>query len=215
MTPTQPRVAILGERFGRVRDAFLALGHSAISCDLEESVVGGPHIQADYLTIDWSGYDLVIAHPTCTYLCSSGLHRNKGNPERAAKTEEAIEHVRRVLSIPAKMLAMENPIGCISTRVRNPDQIIQPYQFGSDASKATCLWLRGLPKLRFTNCVNPRIVWVDGKPAMRWANQTDSGQNRLGPSDDRWLLRSATYPGIAQAMAEQWGSLLPNAGAGA
>jgi hypothetical protein len=98
--------------------------------------------------------------------------------------------------------AVENPVGCISTRIRKPDQIIQPWQFGEDASKATCLWLSGLPKLVPTGHVAPRMV--NGKP--RWANQTDSGQNKLGPSDDRWKLRSATYPGIANAMATQWGN---------
>lgn len=202
-------VAVFGERFGRVRDAFIRRGHRAVSVDLLASEAGGPHIQADYLTIDLTGIELVIAHPTCTYLCSSGLHRNTRDPSRAIKTEQAIEHVRKVLSLPVKRLAMENPIGCISTRIREPDQIIQPYQFGADASKATCLWLNNLPPLRFTSFVTPRICWDErGKPAMRWANQTDSGQNRLGPSEDRWAKRSVTYPGIAEAMAEQWGTLL-------
>ncbi len=100
---------------------------------------------------------------------------------------------------------MENPVGCISTRIRTPDQIIQPYQFGADASKATCLWLTNLPPLQHTSLVNPRIVWAGGKPAMRWGNQTDSGQNALGPSETRWAERSVTYLGIAEAMAEQWG----------
>lgn len=100
---------------------------------------------------------------------------------------------------------MENPIGCLSKLVRSPDQIIQPNWFGDDASKSTCLWLQGLPPLEPTNLTYPRIVFNNGKWAMRWANQTDSGQNNLPPSNDRWALRSETYPGIADAMAEQWG----------
>jgi hypothetical protein len=147
------------------------------------------------------GWDLMIAHPPCTYLCSSGLHWNKRIPERAQKTEEALEFVQVLLDAPIAKIALENPIGCISTRIRKPDQTIQPYQFGDDASKATCLWLKGLPPLRPTQFVEPRMV--NGKP--RWANQTDSGQNRLPPSADRWKIRSETYVGIAEAMVAQWG----------
>lgn len=199
------KVGVFGERFGRVRDAFLRLGHDAVSVDLLPSEAGGPHIQADYMTIDVSAFNLLICHPTCTYVCGSGIHRNKNNPVRAAKTDESIEHVRRLMDLPVERIAIENPVGVLSTAIRKPDQIIQPYQFGADASKATCLWLKGLPCLQFTDLVTPRIVWVDGKPAMRWANQTDSGQNRLGPSEDRWAVRSLTYQGIAEAMASQWG----------
>lgn len=107
---------------------------------------------------------------------------------------------QEVAHIPRR--AVENPIGCISTRVRKPDQIIHPHQFGSDASKSTCLWLNGLPLLVPTEHVAPRMV--EGRK--RWANQTDSGQNKLPPSEDRWKIRSETYPGIAQAMATQWGN---------
>lgn len=146
----------------------------------------------------------MIAHPPCTYLTVSGLHWNKRNPERAALTEEALDFVRLLLDAPIKHIALENPIGCISSRIRPPDQIIQPYQFGEDASKATCLWLKNLPPLQHTKYVEPRIV--DGKK--RWSNQTDSGQNRLGPSPDRWKIRSKTYQGIADAMADQWSNLI-------
>jgi hypothetical protein len=111
-----------------------------------------------------------------------------------------LEFVRRLLAAPIPKIALENPIGCISTQIRKPDQTIQPWQFGDDASKATCLWLKGLPLLVPTSNVQPRII--DGKK--RWANQTDSGQNKLAPSADRWKLRSKTYQGIADAMAEQW-----------
>ena len=149
---------------------------------------------------DW---DLMIAHPPCTYLSVSGLHWNKKDVARAARTKDALDFVSYLLAAPIQRIALENPIGCISTAIRRPDQIIQPYQFGHDASKATCLWLIRLPPLRMGSLVAPRLV--GGKP--RWANQTDSGQNRLGPSEDRWKKRSITYQGIADAMAEQWGSL--------
>ena len=144
----------------------------------------------------------MVAHPPCTYLSSSGLHWNKRVAGRPALTEEALAFVRELLDAPIAMIALENPIGCISSRIRRPDQIIQPHQFGADASKATCLWLKNLPLLRPTQLVEPRIV--NGRP--RWGNQTDSGQNRLGPSVDRWAKRSETYPGIAEAMADQWGT---------
>lgn len=146
----------------------------------------------------------MVAHPPCTYLCISGLHWNKRVPGRQAQTEEALLFVRQLLEAPVKHIALENPIGCISSRIRKPDQIIQPHQFGDDASKATCLWLKNLPKLTHTKHVAPRMVGT----RKRWANQTDSGQNRLPPSEDRWALRSLTYEGIAEAIAEQWGAFL-------
>jgi hypothetical protein len=149
------------------------------------------------------GWDLMIAHPPCTYLCSSGLHWNKKRPDRAAQTELALEFVNLLLNASIKRIALENPIGCISTRICKPSQTIQPWQFGHDASKSTCLWLKNLPLLKPTNIVDPRIV--NGRK--RWANQTDSGQNKLPPSDDRWKIRSETYQGIANAMANQWGSI--------
>jgi hypothetical protein len=131
----------------------------------------------------------------------SGLHWNKRDPARAAKTEEALEFVRTLMSAPIERIALENPVSCISSRIRKPDQIIQPYEFGEDASKKTCLWLKNLDLLTPTQMAAPRLV--DGKP--RWSNQTDSGQNRLGPSEDRWKERSRTFVGVAKAMAEQWG----------
>jgi hypothetical protein len=140
----------------------------------------------------------MVGHPPCTYLAVSGLHWNKRRPERALLTEEALEFVRLLLDAPIPLIALENPVGCISSRIRKPDQIIQPWQFGHDASKATCLWLKGLPLLQ------PTDVLPGGRAARR-ANQTASGQNKLSPSKDRWKLRSLTYPGIAEAMATQWG----------
>ena len=198
------RVLVACEYSGRVRDAFIRRGHYALSCDLLPSEAPGPHYQGDVRDILDDGWDLMVAHPPCTYLCSSGLHWNGRVPGRAEQTEAALEFVLLLLRAPIKRKALENPIGCISSRIRKPDQIIQPWWFGHDASKATCLWLEGLPPLVPTNKIPPRLV--KGKP--RWGNQTDSGQNRLGPSEDRWKIRSETYLGIAEAMAEQWGGNL-------
>lgn len=140
----------------------------------------------------------MIAHPPCTYLASSGLHWNKRIPGREALTEQALAFVMALANAPIPRIAIENPIGALSSRWRKPDQIIQPWEYGEDASKATCLWLKGLPKLVPTN------VLPGGKKARR-GNQTPSGQNKLGPSPDRWKERSRTYQGIADAMAAQWG----------
>ena len=191
------RVLVACEYSGRVRDAFIRQGHDAISCDLLPSDTPGPHYQGDVFNIIEDGFDLMIAHPPCTYLCSSGLHWNKRRPERAVLTDEALAFVLRLWDAPINKVAIENPVGCLSTRFMRPTQIIQPYQFGHPESKATCLWLRGLPPLEPT-AVLP-------KPASgRWENQTASGQNALPPSADRWKIRSLTYQGIAEAMAEQW-----------
>lgn len=197
------RVLVACEYSGRVRDAFLALGYDAMSCDLLPTDAPGPHYQGDVRDLLNDGWDLMIAHPPCTYLCSSGLHWNKRRPQRAQMTEEALEFVRQLLDAPIDRIALENPVGCISTRIRKPDQTIQPWQFGHDASKATCLWLKNLPLLKPTLLIEGRLV--NGRS--RWGNQTDSGQNRLPPSEDRWKVRSETYEGIATAMANQWGCL--------
>ena len=199
-------VLVACESSGEVRNAFRRMGHNAWSCDFlpaDDKLLF--HIQDDALEVAYDSshqWDLMIAHPPCTYLCSSGLHWNKRTPGRAQKTEDALIFFKQLMIAPIPMKAIENPIGCVSTRIRKPTQIIQPYQFGHDASKATCLWLIGLPKLEPTEYINPRLT-KDGKK--RWGNQTDSGQNNLGPSPDRWKERSKTYSGIAKAMAEQWG----------
>ena len=196
------RVLVACEYSGAVRDAFRARGHDAMSCDLLPTDVPGPHYQGDVFDVIGDGWDLMVAHPPCTYLSSSGLHWNGRVEGRAAKTEDALAFVRALLEAPIPRIAVENPVGCIGTRIRKADQTIQPHQFGDDASKATCLWLKNLPLLTPTASVPGRIV--NGRP--RWANQTDGGQNRLAPSADRWKLRSATFPGIAAAMADQWGN---------
>jgi hypothetical protein len=197
------RVLVACEFSGTVRDAFIRAGHEAVSCDLLPTESGGPHYEGDVFDIIEAGWDLMIAHPPCTYLSSSGLHWNKRRPERAQQTEHAVGFVLRLASANIERICIENPIGCLSTRWRKPDQIVHPYLFGHDASKSTCFWFKNLPPLRPTKYVDPRLV--NGKP--RWSNQTDSGQNKLPPSKDRWAIRSLTYQGIANAMAEQWGSL--------
>lgn len=202
------KVLVACEYSGVVRDAFLARGHEAMSCDLLATESEGPHYQGDVLDIIDDGWDLMIAHPPCTYLSSSGLHWNNKDPERAAKTEEALKFVRYLMAAPIYAIAVENPVGRIGTAVRKADQYIQPYNYGHDASKRTGLWLKNLPLLKATKFIRPRAV-IDKKGWIkdRWANQTDSGQNKLGPSEDRWKERSQTYTGIAEAMAEQWGDL--------
>ncbi len=147
----------------------------------------------------------MIAHPPCTYLCSSGLHWNKRVPGRQQKTMEALDFVRRLLSAPIPFIGLENPVGCIGTQIRKATQYIHPYEFGEDASKRTGLWLKGLPKLKHGTRFPGRWVMWNGKLVERWSNQTDSGQSNLGPSEDRAAQRSVTYPGIAAAMADQWG----------
>lgn len=196
------KILIACEYSGRVREAFRNRGHNVMSCDFLPSEDNSPHhYQGDIRDLLNEYWDLMIAHPPCTFLAVSGLHWNKRIPGRAAKTEEALDFVRLLMGVDIGKIVIENPISCISSRIRKPDQIIQPWQFGEDASKSTCLWLKGLPPLTPTRRVEPRMV--AGKP--RWGNQTDSGQNNLGPSEDRWKERSRTFQGIASAMADQWG----------
>jgi hypothetical protein len=200
------RILIACETSGRVRDAFRALGHDAISCDLLPSEAPGPHVKCDVrelVQID-NQWDMLIGFPDCTYVCGSGLHWNKRRPGRADKTAEAIDFFRWMLGLPIPRIALENPVGALSTAIRGPDLIFQPYHFGEDASKTTCLWLKGLPPLQPTKYHPPRLVLHEGRIRERWGNQTDSGQNKLGPSEDRWKDRARTYQGVADAMAAQW-----------
>lgn len=244
------RVLVACEFSQVVTKAFRERGHEAYSCDLLPTE-GNPewHIIGDALVVAKGGtfvtqagtiividrWDLMIAHPPCTYLTNSaewaykeGPYHQKVKPEtlvgaeRREARERALEFVRDLLNAPIKRKCIENPVGQISSRIfwyvggeNGParwevfprkkigirPQVVQPWMFGDDASKGTCLFLVGLPKLKPTRIVNPRIV--NGKK--RWGNQTDGGQNRETPSDDRWKKRSLTYPGIANAMANQWG----------
>jgi len=188
------KVAVLCEFSGIVRDAFIAKGHRAVSCDLLPSERPGAHLIEDIMDRDWSGFDLVIAHPPCTHLAVSGARWFKGKEE---EQEKALDLVRFILNLDVPMIALENPVSIISTRIRKPDQIIRPWQFGHPEAKTTCLWLKNLPLLKPTNIL----------PKQRWQNQTPSGQNKLGPSPTRWKDRSRTYQGIADAMADQWRGL--------
>ena len=201
------RVLVACEFSGIVSQAFRDKGHDAISCDFLENEMTGRmfHHLGDVKEIINNNWDLMIAHPPCTYLSVSGLHWNKRDAERQKKTEEALEFVQFLMDAPIEKIAIENPISRISSKIRKPDQIIQPYDFGDDASKKTCLWLKNLPLLKPTNRVQGRMVEYNGKIVERWSNQTDSGQNKESPGPDRWKERSRTYQGIANAMAEQWG----------
>lgn len=197
------KVLVACEYSGTVRDAFIKRGHDAMSCDLLPTDKPGPHYQGDVFDIINDGWDLMIAHPPCTYLSVSGMHWTIRGFRDPKLTEDALNFVYNLLNAPINKIALENPVSIISSRIRKPEQIIQPWQFGHDASKKTCLWLKNLEHLKPTKIVEPRII--GGKK--RWSNQTDGGQNKLGPSDDRWKIRSTTFQGIADAMAEQWGDL--------
>lgn len=182
------RVLVACERSGRVRDAFTKKGHDAWSCDLCLSDTKGNHYRGPVQEILDSGWDLMIAFPPCTYLASSGARWWKGKEQQQ---KEAIEFFMKIVNAPSQKIAVENPIGIMSTVYRKPDQIIQPWMFGHGETKATCLWLKNLPKLIPTNIVEGR------KPRVHYES----------PGPDRSYRRSITYQGIADAMAEQWGSL--------
>lgn len=194
------RVLVACEISGTVRDAFIKQGDDAMSCDLLDTQTPGPHYTGNVLDVLYDGWDLLIAHPPCTYLSVSGMHWTTRGLRDQQLTEDALNFARLLFEAPIDRICIENPVSVISSRIRKPDQIIQPYQFGHDASKKTCLWLKNLHPLKPTEYIAPRFV--GGKP--RWSNQTDSGQNALPQSKNRWRLRSKTYQGIADAMATQW-----------
>lgn len=187
------RVLVGCEFSGVVRDAFLARGHDAMSCDLLPTDSPGPHYQGDVFDVIDDGWDLAIFHPPCTHLAVSGARWFKDKQEEQA---EALEFVRRLLDAPIPRIALENPISIISTRIRKPDQIIQPWWFGHGETKATCLWLKNLPLLVPTNIVDGREARV----------------HRMSPGPDRWKERSRTFTGIGEAMADQWGDALNQKG---
>lgn len=180
------KVLVGCEYSGRVRQAFRNLGHDAWSCDLLPSEDDSEfHICGDVLSILSDGWDLAIFHPPCTHLAVSGSRWFK---DKVNEQAEALDFVRMLMDAPVPKIAIENPISVISSRIRKPDQIIQPWMFGHGETKATCLWLKGLPKLIATNIVEGREARV----------------HRMAPGPNRWKERSRTYSGIALAMAEQW-----------
>lgn len=187
------KVIVACEYSGTVRDAFRALGHDAVSCDLLPTDVEGPHIQGDIRNIDLSQFDLMIAHPPCTHLAVSGAAWFKYKQKEQA---EALDFVRFLLDAPVPHIALENPVSIISTRIRKPNQIIQPYQFGHPEQKKTCLWLKDLPHLIDTNNVYEYMMTLPKNQRERL--------HYLPPSADRWKLRSQTFAGIAEAMADQY-----------
>ena len=179
------RVLVDCEFSGIVRDAFIKKGHDAMSCDMLPTEAEGPHYEGDVRNVLDDGWDMMIAHPPCTHLAVSGARWFKG---KEMEQWEALNFVRLLLDAPIDKIALENPVSVISTKIRKPDQIIQPWMFGHGETKATCLWLKDLPKLEPTDIVEGR----------------ENRVHRMAPSKDRWKNRSRTYSGIAKAMAEQW-----------
>ena len=179
------RILIACEYSGTVRDAFINAGHDAVSCDLLPTEVPGPHYQGDVTDILNDGWDMMVAHPPCTHLAVSGARWFHLKQQEQA---EALDFVRLLMNAPIPRIAIENPVSIISSRIRKPDQVIQPWQFGHGETKATCLWLKGLPKLVPTNIVEGREARI----------------HKMPPSPDRWKERSRTYAGIAAAMVQQW-----------
>ncbi len=182
------RCLIACEYSGRVRDAFIALGHDAMSCDLLPTESPGPHYQGDVRDLFCEHWDLMVCHPPCVDLAVSGA-RHFAAKRADGRQQASLDFVRLLLNAPIERIALENPISIISSAIRKPDQIIQPWQFGHGETKATCLWLKNLPKLTPTDIVDGREARV----------------HRMPPSPDRWKERSRTYQGIAGAMAEAWG----------
>ena len=179
---------------GTVRDAFIRRGHDATSCDLLPTESPGPHIQGDLLAVLDGGWDLAILHPPCTHLAVSGA---AWFSKKADLQWEALDFVRALMAAPIPKIAIENPVSVISTAIRPPDQVIQPWQFGHDERKTTCLWLKGLPHLVPTSDLRDTVA---RKPPGK-----QNPLHYLPPSPDRWKLRSKTYLGVAEAMAAQWG----------
>lgn len=179
------KILIACEFSGIVRNAFIAQGHDAISCDLLPTVRPGPHYQGSVLDILNDGWDMIIAFPPCTHLAVSGARWFK---HKLAEQKKALQFVRMLLDAPVPKIALENPVSIISTWIRKPDQIIQPWMFGDPYQKKTCLWLKGLPKLQPTNI-------VEGREQKCWKEP---------PGPNRWKNRSRTFMGIAEAMSTQW-----------
>jgi hypothetical protein len=182
------KVLVACEYSGTVRDAFIRCGHDAMSCDLLDTEKMGPHYVGDVRDVLYDGWDLMIAHPPCTHLAVSGARYFK---DKVEQQKEALEFVQMLMDAPIPRIAIENPISVISSKIRKPDQIIQPWMFGHTEKKSTCLWLKNLPKLEPTNIVAEEF--------------RTTKLNNLPPGPDRWKQRSRTFWGIGNAMAEQWG----------
>lgn len=194
------KILIACEYSGTVRDAFRALGHDAMSCDLLPTEREGPHYQGSVLDVLGDGWDLMVAHPPCTHLAVSGA-AHFAKKRASGVQDEALDFVRLLLNAPIPKIALENPISIISSRIRKPDQIVHPWQFGHETTKATCLWLKGLPLLTPTQIVSKgeRQVYASGKSSPIWHAKTGGGSGKA---------RSMTFQGMADAMAAQWGTIL-------
>ena len=193
------RVLIACEYSGTVRDAFISAGHDAMSCDILPSDRPGPHYQGDIADVlHHDSWDLMIAHPPCTHLAVSGA-KHFAAKQADGRQVAALEFVQLLMGAPIPRICIENPVSIISTRIRKPDQIIQPWMFGHMEQKSTCLWLKGLPKLTPTNNVKEEMLKLPRNQRERL--------HYLPPSPDRWKIRSTTFQGIADAMAAQWGAL--------
>ena len=195
------KVLIACEYSGIVRDAFAAKGHDAWSCDILPTESPGNHFQGDVLEHLDKGWDLMIAHPPCTHLAVSGARWFTEGKKPWSLQEDALNFVRKLLDAPIDKIALENPVSVISTKIKKPNQIIQPFEYGHDVTKRTCLWLKNLPNLKPTKIVKPDIVLVNGKKMSRMHYESF----KL-PSKERSKVRSKFYTGIAQAMADQWGT---------
>ena len=194
------KVLIACEYAGIVRDAFAAKGHDAWSCDILPTESPGNHFQGDVLEHLDKGWDLMIAHPPCTHLAVSGARWFTEGKKPWSLQEDALDFVRKLLDAPIDKIALENPVSVISTKIKKPNQIIQPFEYGHDVTKRTCLWLKNLPNLKPTKIVKPDIVLVNGKKMSRMHYESF----KL-PSKERSKVRSKFYTGIAEAMADQWG----------
>ena len=198
------KVLIACEYSGVVRDEFIKLGHDAMSCDLLPTDAPGPHYQGDVFDIINEGWDMMIAFPPCTHLALSGAAWFE-QKRQDGRQEEGLQFVRDLMNAPIKKIAIENPMGIISTQIKKHDQVIQPYYFGDPFQKSTCLWLKGLQPLKRTNVVHCGEFkeWIDKKTGKK-KRQPLWFFEALSKGDLRWKIRSQTFPGIAKAMAEQW-----------
>lgn len=198
------KVLVACEFSGTVREAFTKLGHDAWSCDIEPTEVAGQHYQGDMFEIVNDGWDLIIAHPPCTHIAVSGA-RHFEKKRADGRQQQGIDFFMKVANINVPKLAVENPIGIMSTLYRKPEQIIQPYEYGHKTTKATCLWLKGLPLLKPTDIVEKGefVTFPSGKRMSKW--YADSAKHN---PKERERIRNKTFQGIANAMAEQWGALL-------